>query len=472
MQTTVTMNPRYKLALSDRLSGVSLRVRRASMTTLMNGSLAATRSLISIFTIAILVRYLGKESYGLCLTITGMVNWLGLTQGGLGQSLKNELIHTQIALGDAGGEACEGNVAATRLFSTAFVFLVILMTGTGLVLTLIAGVLPWPLILNYPDFYQDPRYLHLILTSLWIILITIPFSMVRAAYSAFQLEYKLSPYLIFGLFAGLLFFLIAIRTNAGQTVAITSPLIANLVGLIVGAAFMPRALGVRLRWSLVQFSVLRGLYRAGVWFLIMEASWVLIVQADIFLVNLILGSGYATVFALHAQMFSYAQAAVLLLITPYWSAIGDAWRKGERAWLRSWVRRLAAASVGVTACWLAAMQLAGRPLMERWSHGQVEWNPLLALAIGANVLVQSVTGVYSTALGSLGIARDQGRMMVLQAILNVMVCYLLIRRLGVIGAALGSFITYSLTSAWYIPFRLRLALRTSLRTPGRAGQSA
>jgi Na+-driven multidrug efflux pump len=110
--------------------------------------------------------------------------------------------------------------------------------------------------------------------------------------------------------------------------------------------------------------------------------------------------------------------------------------------------------------------------MERWSHGQVEWNPLLALAIGANVLVQSVTGVYSTALGSLGIARDQGRMMVLQAILNVMVCYLLIRRLGVIGAALGSFITYSLTSAWYIPFRLRLALRTSLRTPGRAGQSA
>ena len=97
----------------------------------------------------------------------------------------------------------------------------------------------------------------------------------------------------------------------------------------------------------------------------------------------------------------------------------------------------------------------GQPLMRLWTHGAVEWNPLLALLIGLLVTAQGIGGVYAMALGALGIARDPARIVIVQAALNVCVCVWLIRRFGLIGGASGSLATYALTSGLYLPWKLR-----------------
>jgi O-antigen/teichoic acid export membrane protein len=433
--------------LPPRLQAVSGRVRRASLTTILNGSLSGVRSLFSFFTISMLVGYLGKDSYGLCLTITGMVTWLAVTQGGLGQSLRNELIRTRALSGDSD--------APTRLFSSAFVFLLFLTLIVGILLTAIAWFLPWRTILNYPGFDSDPRYFRLILSSLWIILLTVPLSMVRAAYSAFQLEYKLSPFLLAGLLTAFGATAFAVRNNIGETTAMAASLTANLIGLALGASFMPQLLGVRFSWREARMSDLRGLQKVGAWFFVIEVSMILIFQVDVFLINLLRGQSDAAVFALHSQLFVYIQAPVALLISPYCSAFGEAWHSGDKAWLRSWVRRLSIGTAGLTFFGVVIVILLGHAVMPRWSHGQVAWNASLALALGANVIMQSVTSVPAAALGSLGLAREQALVIIVQAIMNALACYWFIHLFGIIGAALASFITYSLTSAWYVPFKLR-----------------
>jgi len=105
-----------------------------------------------------------------------------------------------------------------------------------------------------------------------------------------------------------------------------------------------------------------------------------------------------------------------------------------------------------------ALLLVGPSLLRRWSHGAVLWNPGLALVIALNTVIQSVTGVYATALGSLSIVREPARIVVLQALLNVVTCATLIRAFGVRGAAAGSLITFTLTSALYVPWKARKAL--------------
>jgi O-antigen/teichoic acid export membrane protein len=196
-------------------------------------------------------------------------------------------------------------------------------------------------------------------------------------------------------------------------------------------------------------------YSAGFWFFLIEACTILIFQADVFLVNLLLGQSKATIFALHFQLFLYVQTAVALIVSPYWAAFGEAWHADDRRWVKIGVRRLTLATGLISACALISLLIVGRPLMAWWSHGQIEWNPLLAVLIGVNTIIQNVTGVYATALGAFGIAREPARVIVVQALLNIGLCLWLIRRYGIIGGAVGSLATYALASGCYLPWKFR-----------------
>lgn len=407
----------------------SSRARKAGLTTLANAGVSAARALASFLTVGLLIRYLGRESYGLAATVTGMAAWLAVAQSGIGQSLKNEIIRRPESAGAS--------------FADAFSTLAGIAIVTGLVLTAAVPWLPWKAILNDPDFNQT----RLIVFSLWIVLGTAALSLVRAAYGARQAEFRLAPALLLGVLASLGLVLAGVSRGWGMAAVVSAALAANSIGLGVGLCLMPRQVGIRLAWP-------RRLYRAGLWFFVIEVCTILIFEADLFLVNLFLGQAQAALFSLHLQLFVYVETGIALLVSPWWAAFGDASQAGERAWLRSRIGRLAAATALLGGCGLALAMAAGRPLMKLWSHGAVEWNPWLALLMGASVVVQGVAAVYATALGSLGIAREPARIVIAQAILNVCVCVWLIRRFGVIGGAAGSLGTYALTSGIYLPWKV------------------
>jgi O-antigen/teichoic acid export membrane protein len=282
---------------------VPARVRHASLTTLLNALLSGARFAISLLTVSMLIRYLGGASYGLCLTITAMAGWLAVTQAGLGQTFRNETIRLR-AIG------LEDRVAG--LFSSAFALLLGAALLAGALLTAIAHFIPWSVVLNYPAFDRDPRYLWLILASLWMVLLTVPFGIVRAAYSAFQMEFKLAAPLLAGLSISFALVAVGIHRNWGLVAVVSASLAAAPAGLAFGMAFMPGLLSTGFSWRAIDLNTLRCLRGPSVWFLIVEISAIFIFQADIFLVNLILGPARAAAYGLHLQLFFYVQSAAFL----------------------------------------------------------------------------------------------------------------------------------------------------------------
>jgi O-antigen/teichoic acid export membrane protein len=392
---------------------------------------------VSFLTVSMLVQYLGRESYGLCASITGMASWLSITQGGIGQSLKNDIIRDPESAG--------------TFFSRAFGVLLVIVLGAGGLLTAIVQFLPWKAILNDPAFHQTP----LIIASLWIVLLTALFSLVRASYSALQAEFKLAPAMLAGMLISFGLIVAGVHRGWSTTAVVSVSLLANLVGLMFGFLMMFSDVQTRPAGASAAGRRIRPGSRAWLWFFVIEACALLIFETDIFLVNLLLGAEQAAVFALHAQLFVYLQAGMALLVSPYWAAFGDAWQAGETTWVKTGMQRMVLVTAGLSFIGVAALFAVGRPLMTGWSHGQIEWNPALALLIGVNVAIQAVTGVYATTLGALGIAREPARVIILQAILNIGVCLWAIRRFGVAGAAVGSLATYALTSGIYLPFKVR-----------------
>lgn len=409
---------------------VSPRVLRAGLTALSHGGLAITRAGVSFLTVSMLLRYLGQDSFGLAITITGMASWLSLSQGGISQTVRNHII--------------SGAQTAGAAFSDAFATLFCIVIGLGLLLTAAAFLIPWPLVLNSPGFHQRP----LILTSVWIMLFSALFGLVRPVYSALQREYQLAPALALGIAASFGLVMWGVNHQWSPTLVVSLSLVAPLIGSAAGLFLMPFTLGIRLiRPSRV--------FRGGFWFFMIEACTILIFQADIFLINLFLGAAQAAVFALHAQLFAFVQMALYYIVAPYWPAFGEAWHCGERQWLRVTARRLGFTTAALSIAGAMLLLATGRPLMDRWSHGTVAWNPTLALMLGTGVVVQSVTGVFATALGALGIARGPARVIIVQSVLNVGVCIWLMRRFGIVGVAAGSLITYTVTSGAWLPVKFR-----------------
>jgi O-antigen/teichoic acid export membrane protein len=409
---------------------VSPRVRNASLTTAANAGLSLARALGSFCTVSVLIRYLGLESYGMAVTIAGMAAWLSVVQGGIGQSLKNDIVRNP--------------ESGSRLFADAFGTLLAIVLVVGALLTGLALFCPWGLILND----STNKRTQLVVACLWIVLLTALFSLVRAVYAAQQKEFRLALPMLAGLLLSIGFVLSGVHFGSSMSTVVAASLTANLIGLAIGLLLMPKQIGF-------VFSFPRKLYRAGLWFFVIEVCTILIFQTDVFLVNLLLGHSQAAIFALHSQLFLYLESGLLLVVSPYWAAFGDAQKSADRAWLKSAINRLSLATAALSLAGVAILMAAGPMLMRRWSGGQVEWNPLLALAIGIGVMVQGVTGVYATALGSLGIAREPARIVLIQAVLNLGVCVYLIRRFGVTGGAIGSLATYTLTSGIYLPLKVR-----------------
>jgi len=176
---------------------------------------------------------------------------------------------------------------------------------------------------------------------------------------------------------------------------ISASLAANLIGLTLGVIKMP-----------VAFLVAQASVPRGFWFFVIEACTVAIFEADIFLVNLLLGP-HRRPYSPCTRSSSFMYNGYCLLVSPYWAAFGDAWHAGERAWFAKAVRRLAGATWILSCLGVIALMAVGRPLMNRWSHGQIGWNPVLAFLIGTNVVIQGVTGVFATALGAVGMRANR-----------------------------------------------------------------
>lgn len=363
----------------------------------------------------------------------GMAAWLEIAQCGAGQALKNDIIRQP---GEAGG-----------LFVGAICRLLPVVLGAGMVATLAIPRLPWARILNSPGFHQTG----LLVALVWIALATALLSLVRATYGAFQAEYVLAPAMLAGVTASLVLVFLATELDWGMPAAVEALLAANAIGLLCGLCRMCRQLNLRFAAPVAGGGT-------GLWFFAVEICTILIFEADLFLVNLLAGPAAAAAFALHLQLFAYVEAGLALVVTPWWSAVGEAAHAGEKAWLRVTIGRLGAATALLSLGGVGLVLSIGRPVMQLWTHGRIAWDPVLAAVVGAKVMVQGITGVYANSLGALGVVREPLPVVLLQGVLNVGACFWMVRRLGAVGGALASLITFSLTSALYLPWKTRAVL--------------
>lgn len=416
--------------------------------------LAISASLVSRIVIAALsfvvlpisVRYLGNEGYGLMATITSVVGWLQFTNMGIGLGLQNALTE----------ETARGNTHAQKeLVSTA----VLSLLGIGLVL-LLAGLVVFPYIHWLAIFPPTTnRFVAQIPGTVLVVFIgfisTVVLGFVGPIYAARQ-ELHIGAWQAMTT---------SILSLAGTFAAVHFNL--GLVGLTICTIGVTACMqwlfalwtlfGRGLRELTPSFANLSRtaagrIYRNGFNFLILQICSIAFFQIDAFLIAHFVSTNAVTPYNVAQKVFIQTAGVFAIVTGSLWAAYGNAKGQGDYEWIRRTHGKIVRIFLLFFGSLAVFMVLFGHRLLGWWVGNAAAPGTILIVGVALYFCAREWTALHALLLNGLDVLRPQVWSLSITAILTLGLDLLLVRRLGPLGLAVGGFIAFAVSGAWYLPY--------------------
>jgi O-antigen/teichoic acid export membrane protein len=370
--------------------------------------------------VPLMLRYLGAEDYGIWSTIMSVAAWITLSDMGIGYGLRSKLTEALARNDDAGARA---------YVSSAYTALGVLALAAFAVLLSASGHVGWRRLLN-ADGADEATLRGFALLTAFFVLASMWSGLVTQVLNALQ---RTSAVVLGQMASNTLFLvLVFVLLHTGSpslprmAIAYGLALLASHCGLTLWCYRQRRALLPRARIDPVR---LAALMRLGLQFFVLELGYVMMVSTDKILIVQLFGPESVASYDVVFKLFSVVTVAHTLVTMPLWSSYGDAWHRGDHAWihatLRGQRRLFAALAPGIV-----LLALAARPLIGWWVGPAIEVPPGLAAGMALFIAVFTWNNVHSTALNGMGVTAPQLRLSLLAIGLNVPLSIAAVRLLG------------------------------------------
>jgi O-antigen/teichoic acid export membrane protein len=430
------------------------RLRSSVLTALLLKPLSLLSPLI---TMPLFLGYLGQEEYGLFLAIVGMATLLSLSNVGVQQGLVNRLIDCHVS-GD--------RELARRYISSLFLALGAILAA-GLVLWTITT-----LFVNWTHVFDiaQPRTAAITPWVVWItgasMLVGFALCIPFAVYTAYQEQS--TAYVWDGL-AKLLTLLASIAvvyTKFGLIGVAIATCVAPLIVFGVNSlVFFVRRPWFRPRLADFDASIVRSTVGDGFYMFMLQMGVLIMFQCDKFIIGALVSTADVTPYALLGQIFIMAYGLFLVLLGPLTPAYGEAFRRGDIAWVRRHLRWSLAAGIVLMIVCAGMLLVFGDWIIRRWLHGKIPSFPHpLIYAMTALFVLRIWIDCRSAILNPANILRPQVKFFVANVVLNLILALVLVKPFRVAGVAWATPIAGLLTTGWGYPWLLEKSLRERQRS--------
>jgi len=449
----------FKLAASreaprDSRERRSRSIMRGTVSAILARGLGALAGLI---TVPLTVRYLGGERYGVWVTISSVMLFLGFTDLGLASSLTNYL-------GKAFGE--DDKESARRYVLTACLVLSVI----ALLLTIAGIVFAQPLArLMFPSV--DPDLIRReVVPSLIIAFASFAFSLPLVVVSrllvAFQESAAANLWILIASLAGFVGVLLVILCRGRLPWLVFGLLGAHALVHATSAVWL---FGWHKRWLLpagwdFDFTIVRDLFSSSWKFFVANAAWLINSQTDNIIIAHYLGAAQVTPYSVTFRIFAYATLIQMLAAPTLWPAYTEAVTKKDFDWIRGIFRKSLRWSLLIAAVALVILTIFGQTIINIWAGPTAVppfsaivwmaiWNLILGYLIVASCLLQAtgqVTGlsIYSS----------------LTAVLNVALSIWFARLYGITGVIAATVVAYMIASVIPVSIETRRLLTRFARS--------
>lgn len=394
---------------------------------------------ISFIKVPIILSYLDVEKYGVWLTIASIVDWVHYFDMGIGHGFRNRLT---IALAENNHEK------ASKLVSTAYYYIILTFLALSIIIVPLLFLLDWQAILNVSAIGQK-ELLFSVLLVYTMFLARFVFDLFSMILKAYQLPaiadsflplgsiLSLGTIMVLGLFSSNSLFLACV------SIAVPPVLVVAFAN-IIGFRWKYRELQPRL--SHVEKSMFREIFSLGIKFFVIQLAGLVMFSSSNIILTQMVNPSEVTVFNTARQYFGLPYLLLAIILTPYWSAITDAYTRNEFDWIKNAIKKLRFISVAF-AIIIIFMFVISKLVFSIWLNDKV----LITTDISISLVIMNLFLVffapYSSFINGVGKLNLSIRVVLVKTIIFLPVALILTNKYSATGLILSLIIINSLPSS-------------------------
>lgn len=355
--------------------------------------------LSSLILVPLTINYISSELYGVWLTLSSVIHWIGFFDIGFGNGLRNRL----------GESIAVGKFKKGRIYvSTTYMVMTVIFLLIGGISFLGAGFINWSSFLNVSEQYN----LMLVKVARILFLsfsIQMVLSLVQNVIQAYQLN-ALAAFLgTLGNILSLLFIYILTLTLAPDMTNIAfifsiSPLLILVIASVV--LYGGRFKKVAPRFGYVRFRFAKDIFNLGSEFFIIQIASLVLYQMINVLISRICGPEEVTNYNIAYKYLSILPMLTTIIMAPIWSAFTDAYTKKDRVWMNSIYKKLLMMfyfSAGV-----AVLMIVISPFVYRiWIGNGIHITMVTSVYVGIYMIIAVWGQIHGTIINGTGKIRIQ-----------------------------------------------------------------
>lgn len=381
--------------------------------------------IISLILVPMTINFVSSELYGIWLTLSSIIGWLGFFDIGFGLGLRNKLTtaiaHNNYDLGK-------------RYVSTTYLILTVIFGCIGILGYIFAGTIDWCALLNVNAQYQEV----LVSTSRIVIAtfcLNLVLKLLQNLYQAYQMTAVASGLDTLGQFTSLIAIWILTKTTAPDlnNLAIVfcfTPCILYLLASIF--AFAGKFKTVAPSIKTVNLRYAKDIFNLGSQFFLVQIICIILYQATNFIISHYCGPEQVTSYNISYKYLNCSLMALTIVASPLWSAYNDAYAREDYDWMLRIYKRLLKINALII-LGILLMIIFSPVVYKLWIGNAVEMPLVVSILVGLYMIAQSISNLHASILNGMGTIRLQIIQAMIQGIIYIPLVIILAKSEQLVG---------------------------------------
>jgi O-antigen/teichoic acid export membrane protein len=429
------------------------RYRRIVLTTASSMAVRAVGLVAGLVTVPLLLRYLGKEQFGLWTAITSIVTWATLFDLGLSAGLVNLV---------ARAHGREDQAGAREAFATAFVALLAVSATLAVLVAVTLPLVPWASVLGARGVLPDDVVRWSVGAALGAFLIGLPLGTVPQVYAGYQKTYVLNGFNLLGTVLGLAVLVWAVLGRAPMPILVLSLSAGGLLASSLALAYARRALPwIQFRVAHVSREALRALAARSIPIFLFQLGALAVNETQVIILarrsGLSTVTDYSVAFRLYAVIASLIQLGTASFVPP----LREASERGDHAWALRAFRNLQVIRTTLAGIGGLGLIFLGNLVLQVWlGRTDMVFGPSVWVAFAVLLLASVWGAAYSELLWIMDRIWPLVAMVLMNGGITVGLTWWLAPAYGVTGAVVATTAFSVGVASWVLPAMARPLLRS------------
>ena len=431
-----------KTQIRKKFIGIDSRSKKMYKNTVAMIGIRGVSMILTLISAPIMLHHVDRADYGVLLTLTSIVGWVGYMDVGLGNGLRNKLPEF-LAKGDFH--------SAKKIVSSCYVTLAIYVALIIVIFLMVSPFVDWLGVLNSPT--SDAGEIRGLTNVVFIAFcIQFLFGLINSILFAYQMPAFQSLFTFVGQFIALIALVIQVYvfdvTSVLQIGAVNS-MIPPLV-LFLGSIglFRTKLKEIAPSFKLFEFKSVGSILSLGLKFFVLQMITIVLFQANSIIIARVVSPEAVVEYNLAFKYVSLLTMIFTIVITPVWSATTDAYVRKDFEWINktlSFSRKVCIASVFIG----VLMVLASKFVYGMWlGRGSIDINYSTTGLILLYISFEMLYKVYGTIINGTGKVFAQIILTGIIAIIYIPLAIFLGNLCGLSGVLIANTIVFALNYVW------------------------